>query len=952
MSKGYTLDPQLEQHFNQLEQQYNLPQNLLKSVAYTESRYNPNATSPVGASGMFQFMPATAKQYGVDTSDPYSSADGAARMYATLLKQNGGDLNKALAGYNWGQGNLNKKGLDNAPKETKNYISQINNLMGNNIDLSQKKNDNIYYNELGKSMSDLHKDQDIVRIYQEMQQAKQMQSQDEDMARIYQEMQQAKQQQVAQQQPQPQQPMNTQQIVNNNASMSLSNNAQLNQQTPASQQSAMQIGIVAPQQQQAPANNNAQIAVAKLLNVKDPATASLLYSQLSPKQQDYVKNILQDQFNRENPNGTSTLGEIWSGVLNASRNFNNSMTQTIASVKAGITGNDTDLKNINNQINQDAQLQNYQDAVNPSTARTVGKVAGDVGIFATGTGIGGLASKATTTLGKVAGLATEGGVMSMAQNPVENAQNASDVLKGKAQQAVVGAVVNPIATIGGEYLLNKAGNAINVVKNANKPLTAEDEKIAQDFANNNIQMSANNYESASPALIKDAQSFTAKNKEMQNFANKQQEQFNTAIGEFKNNLTKPELQNVAKETGLDNVLNDTSNAYHFQAKQIADKIDNLDMNDPNAILKSIAEAKFIADKAKSSNLYDEATKLAPANSSVKIDNAGKVLNDVTDYFNQLKTTSAQSTMKPILNDIKEAVNKVNSGQNTFADIDQLIKEIGSSARQAIKSGDDNGARVYNDFKNALTQDKESYINSLPDSAEALAYKKAYNDAKLFNKNNIQAVKNDPSLFNLFSQFNRSGNVNIPDGLIQKWVQKGQTSKLQNLYDMLPESGKQTVQQGVLNKIIKDASDNVGNIDPQKLFKSYNSYKDATSGNTPLNVVFDPNTKSALDSIMRVANKLNNLSQAKANPINGFQNRDLISGAKNVGAVVAAPHTMGASLLEPILGFVKNKAFLKGLTDPKLQKMLININNLNPSSSAYAKKLAELAGYTATASTNN
>ena len=62
--------------------------------------------------------------------------------------------------------------------------------------------------------------------------------------------------------------------------------------------------------------------------------------------------------------------------------------------------------------------------------------------------------------------------------------------------------------------------------------------------------------------------------------------------------------------------------------------------------------------------------------------------------------------------------------------------------------------------------------------------------------------------------------------------------------------------------------------------------------------------------------------------------------------------MGASLLEPILGFVKNKAFLKGLTDPKLQKMLININNLNPSSSAYAKKLAELAGYTATASTNN
>lgn len=111
--------------FSSLEAQHNLPSGLLDAVMMQESRGNANALSPKGAQGYFQFMPATAKQYGVNPSDLTSSATGAARMYADLLKKNNGNLDKALAGYNWGSGNLSRKGLDKAPKETRDYIVKV-----------------------------------------------------------------------------------------------------------------------------------------------------------------------------------------------------------------------------------------------------------------------------------------------------------------------------------------------------------------------------------------------------------------------------------------------------------------------------------------------------------------------------------------------------------------------------------------------------------------------------------------------------------------------------------------------------------------------------------------------------------------------------------------------------------------------------------------------------------
>lgn len=122
----------LQPKLTQLEALYNLPAGLLRSVALTESGGNQFAVSGAGAKGLFQFMPGTAKDMGLrgdDVFDPSKSAAAAARYLGMLLRMNGGDLDKTLASYNWGIGNVQKHGMDLMPAETRNYIPKVRSNM-------------------------------------------------------------------------------------------------------------------------------------------------------------------------------------------------------------------------------------------------------------------------------------------------------------------------------------------------------------------------------------------------------------------------------------------------------------------------------------------------------------------------------------------------------------------------------------------------------------------------------------------------------------------------------------------------------------------------------------------------------------------------------------------------------------------------------------------------------
>lgn len=112
--------------YSELEKRYGLPAGLLSAISMQESRGNPNATSYVGAKGEFQFMPATARRFGIAGQERNTAvaAEAAAKYLASNLRMFG-DLDKAIAAYNAGEGNVKKYGGIPPFRETKGYVKGV-----------------------------------------------------------------------------------------------------------------------------------------------------------------------------------------------------------------------------------------------------------------------------------------------------------------------------------------------------------------------------------------------------------------------------------------------------------------------------------------------------------------------------------------------------------------------------------------------------------------------------------------------------------------------------------------------------------------------------------------------------------------------------------------------------------------------------------------------------------
>jgi soluble lytic murein transglycosylase-like protein len=99
---------------------------LLAAVARRESRFNPAAVSPVGACGIMQLMPATARYLGVkDVFNARESVFGGAKYLRRLLDTFHGDLDLTLAAYNAGPGAVQKYNGVPPFRETQAYVSSI-----------------------------------------------------------------------------------------------------------------------------------------------------------------------------------------------------------------------------------------------------------------------------------------------------------------------------------------------------------------------------------------------------------------------------------------------------------------------------------------------------------------------------------------------------------------------------------------------------------------------------------------------------------------------------------------------------------------------------------------------------------------------------------------------------------------------------------------------------------
>lgn len=105
---------------------YNLDPNLLAGLVRQESNFNPYAVSHCGAMGLGQLMPETARHLGV--VDPFNASqnlEGAAKYLRQLLDKFGGDVQKALAGYNAGPGAVMKHNGVPPYRETRNYVKAV-----------------------------------------------------------------------------------------------------------------------------------------------------------------------------------------------------------------------------------------------------------------------------------------------------------------------------------------------------------------------------------------------------------------------------------------------------------------------------------------------------------------------------------------------------------------------------------------------------------------------------------------------------------------------------------------------------------------------------------------------------------------------------------------------------------------------------------------------------------
>ena len=103
----------------------------IHAVIWQESKYKVQARSGAGAQGLMQLMPATARRFGCTNAyDTASNIDAGTKYLRFLLQRFDGNVSLALAGYNAGEGSVDKYNGIPPYKETQNYVRIITGRYG------------------------------------------------------------------------------------------------------------------------------------------------------------------------------------------------------------------------------------------------------------------------------------------------------------------------------------------------------------------------------------------------------------------------------------------------------------------------------------------------------------------------------------------------------------------------------------------------------------------------------------------------------------------------------------------------------------------------------------------------------------------------------------------------------------------------------------------------------
>ena len=127
------IPPMWRARIAKLAAQYDISPHLLEAVVWQESRWRVTALSPVGARGLTQLMPGTARQMGVNPDDPDANLEGGTRYLRIQLNAFDGDVERALAAYNAGPARVARAGGIPRIRETQAYVASIMARLGNPV---------------------------------------------------------------------------------------------------------------------------------------------------------------------------------------------------------------------------------------------------------------------------------------------------------------------------------------------------------------------------------------------------------------------------------------------------------------------------------------------------------------------------------------------------------------------------------------------------------------------------------------------------------------------------------------------------------------------------------------------------------------------------------------------------------------------------------------------------
>jgi soluble lytic murein transglycosylase-like protein len=117
-----------------------IPADLIRAVVQVESGFNPYATSPKGAMGLMQLMPATARRFGVvNPYNPIENISAGVAYLRQLLDRYRNDDQLALAAYNAGPGAVDRHGQTVPPyRETREYVARISRISSRHLETRRK----------------------------------------------------------------------------------------------------------------------------------------------------------------------------------------------------------------------------------------------------------------------------------------------------------------------------------------------------------------------------------------------------------------------------------------------------------------------------------------------------------------------------------------------------------------------------------------------------------------------------------------------------------------------------------------------------------------------------------------------------------------------------------------------------------------------------------------------